>query len=570
MPIALRSILAALLAAGLAGGAAAEDCGLKLATTVEIQLGEDGSVLVPATLGGQQTLLILDTGAFWSVARQGLIGGLPVKRSAVEAVGIAGGRHSDYVTVPSLRLGTLAFSNVDFMVMPDALAADDSRIGGNIAANLLRAFDLEIDPAGRRISLFSQDHCKGKVFHWPHKEEIAVPLDIDRLGDLTIPVGIDGKGVWAAIDTGSAASLLGLDAAKRLFGLTPASPGVEPIGSAVAIDGKELPSYRYRFKTLAIEGVTFQNPWLTLADNQAEAGAGQRRFMQETGAKPHDLLLGMHQLRDLHLYFAYGEHMLYASTVAGDRAAAASAATAPARTADALDLAEADKLSQSAGAHLAAREFAQARQEVDEAIRVAPSVAALYLQRGIIDQSDGSPQAALGDYSKAIELDGALVEAYLDRGMAYLRAGDLPRAQADLDRAVALAPQRPEVFFARGELHLRRLENDAAIRDFGDALRLDAKFAEALVGRCQARTAAGQVQAALADCDQAIALKPGDAAPLDARGLAHGRAGQLDLAIADFTAALQIDPHDAMAQQDLAVARQLKGGRAGGAAAPAK
>ena len=51
-----------------------------------------------------------------------------------------------------------------------------------------------------------------------------------------------------------------------------------------------------------LSGIAFDGPWLALSQNSLEPGV--------------DLILGMRQLRRLHLYFAFGERKLYATAIA--------------------------------------------------------------------------------------------------------------------------------------------------------------------------------------------------------------------------------------------------------------
>jgi predicted aspartyl protease len=146
------------------------------------------------------------------------------------------------------------------------------------------------------ISLFSQDHCKGAGVYWSDE---AVTLTFRRKqGDpIAMPMvaaDLDGETVRTLIDTGSTVTFLQLEHAKRRFGISPQSPGVEPDGSAQVPSGKSIETYRYMFKTLTISGIRFENVSVRLG-NFDDA----------------DLVLGMNEIKKLRLYFAFKDQMIH-------------------------------------------------------------------------------------------------------------------------------------------------------------------------------------------------------------------------------------------------------------------
>jgi tetratricopeptide (TPR) repeat protein len=530
--------LIAALAFGLFGattGAHAETpkCGLQLFASVDMLNNNSGSILIPVTLDGEQTAMIIDTGAFWSGAALSVVPGLKTTNSSIGAVGAGGGVTHQVVRVPEIRIGSIVLNNIEFMLLPGNFTTDP-RIGGNIGANILRAFDVEIDPAARKVNFLSKDHCKGQVIHWPHSDLIDIPLHVGEDGILTIPVQLDGKELRAEIDTGASATDLRLDVAKAQFGLVPDSPGMEKAGTSRTIDGANLAQYEHRFETLAIQDVTFKNPVLLISEDKSAQTEAARRAQHAMGDE-HEMLLGMHQLRQLHLYFAYGEERLYATTVAGDAAAAGTTAQSAAFTpqADPVDGLHAGKLNESAIRHLNAREFQLAISDLDRAIALMPQVAGFYANRGIAYAQLGNSQQALQDFGQAIRMDPKLVTAYLGRSEVYARNHQLDMAISDVTKAIQINP-------------------------LGSS--------SALTARCRLHAAKKELREARLDCDQAVALGPHQAGPLEGRGLLNLAGGRLNDAIADFDAALELDSHRAWSLMGRGLARQRKGDLAGGKA----
>lgn len=107
---------------------------------------------------------------------------------------------------------------------------------------------------------------------------------------------LDNEDIRVILDTGSSVSWLSLDVARRHFGLTPESPGVIKRGEIVMPSGKKVTTYAYTFGALTLSGIRFENVQIELGDfDHAE------------------LVLGMHELRHLRLYFAFKSGVVYAT-----------------------------------------------------------------------------------------------------------------------------------------------------------------------------------------------------------------------------------------------------------------
>uniref|UniRef100_A0ACD5GTM0 Tetratricopeptide repeat protein n=1 Tax=Desertifilum tharense IPPAS B-1220 TaxID=1781255 RepID=A0ACD5GTM0_9CYAN len=57
---------------------------------------------------------------------------------------------------------------------------------------------------------------------------------------------------------------------------------------------------------------------------------------------------------------------------------------------------------------------------LNQAIALNPTMADIYILRGIVRSELNDPQGAIADYSEAIELDGDDAEVYIVRGLAQL------------------------------------------------------------------------------------------------------------------------------------------------------
>ena len=75
-----------------------------------------------------------------------------------------------------------------------------------------------------------------------------------------------------------------------------------------------------------------------------------------------------------------------------------------------------------------------------EAIRLQPTIARLWSDRGLLDLGQHAYANAVEDEARAIRLDPKLASAYYLRSVALGDSGDRQRAVADLRTAIGLDP----------------------------------------------------------------------------------------------------------------------------------
>jgi predicted aspartyl protease len=292
-------------ALGLSDPAFADQCSLGRELEAPMLPDSNYSPIISIGIDGQPRKFLLDTGGFWSLISPDVIAAYKARLEVYTGrLGLQGIPLNKSVQIHDLRLGNTIFHDTEFYVAPPGYLVDD----GTLGANWLQNFDVEIDPVKNTASFFSHDHCEGGVVYWPHQDLAIVPFEFDRSQkQISLPLTLGGKEIEAMIDTGSSESFLSLRAAKHLFDLTPDSPGMQASGSSIDERGRAHPIYRYQFSSLEIGDIVFKNPRIVIADM--------------AGDSP-DMILGMHQLHTLHLFFAYKERKLYITTAHGDIAAA--------------------------------------------------------------------------------------------------------------------------------------------------------------------------------------------------------------------------------------------------------
>ena len=94
--------------------------------------------------------------------------------------------------------------------------------------------------------------------------------------------------------------------------------------------------------------------------------------------------------------------------------------------------------------------------QIDEAIRINPTNAALLVRAGEISLAVGDSGQALQQAEKAIGLDPKLAGAWALRGRVFWRENQPDRALADLQRALEVEPRNPEVLLEVALLYRQR------------------------------------------------------------------------------------------------------------------
>ncbi len=134
------------------------------------------------------------------------------------------------------------------------------------------------------------------------------PITVAPSGHVFVNLELDNERISALFDTGASHSIVTLNAAHRLFGLDTRSPGVALVGSMMTADGGKTDAYRYRFKTLALKGITLKDPVMALVRDETR----RMRIIRPAGTPSPgeseglpDLILGLSEIRTLHLFIAY-------------------------------------------------------------------------------------------------------------------------------------------------------------------------------------------------------------------------------------------------------------------------
>lgn len=305
----LASVVVVLLAASPAIAADTPDtqCGLKRYASLDMREDQYGRVLVEVMVNHTPQWLLVDTGGATTEISEDVIGSLHIKEyplaPGLHVYAVNGSEITHWATVPSFEIGLAHFADRKFLALPSADGGTAHQMDGLLAPDLLSKFDLDFDFQNKKLNLFSQDHCEGKVVYWA-QSYAAMPFDMSEDGHIKLELSLDGKSTTGILDTGASATSLLAPEAHALFGISKDSPGVTG----------EPP--HFQLHELSVGGVKVLNPEIYLLDDAAD-----RAYRNEMGLGLHELgvpsslmpkmILGTNILRHLHLYIAYQEHKIY-------------------------------------------------------------------------------------------------------------------------------------------------------------------------------------------------------------------------------------------------------------------
>ncbi|MCK4731787.1 MAG: tetratricopeptide repeat protein, partial [Methanophagales archaeon] len=162
-------------------------------------------------------------------------------------------------------------------------------------------------------------------------------------------------------------------------------------------------------------------------------------------------------------------------------------------------------------------------------------LAVAYNNRGNAYSKLKQHEKAIGDFSKAIELNPKEAGFYFNRGSTYLKLNRYKKAIEDFDRAIELNPEDTEAYLNCGVAHRYLSQYEEAIEDLNRAIELNPKDGRAYSNRGSVYIDLRRNEEAIEDYNKAMELNPNLAAAYVNRGVTLVQTNEeLDKAIGDF------------------------------------
>lgn len=183
------------------------------------------------------------------------------------------------------------------------------------------------------------------------------------------------------------------------------------------------------------------------------------------------------------------------------------------------------------------KDYAKALEDYARTIELYPPLTSLACyHRGNVYAEMGDDEAALENYTSAVEARISIAECWYKRGLLLKKKGEIEQAGVSLTNAVMLKPDYPEAFNARGHCYKSLGLFKQAIQDYDEALKQWPTFTDALNNRGVAYAEMEQPAKAIGDFTKVLELTPDYAAAYKNRAMCHFDLKHYDQAWADVHA----------------------------------
>jgi predicted aspartyl protease len=237
-----------------------EACNLVRLADVPV-VSRDNLLFVKAGINGQWVTLLVDTGAERTVLTQAAVARLqlPHDRRVTRTMGIGGPSANWDAMLTSFVLGGLSLP-VDHLPVANfkGEAGNGPPIDGLLGADVLLAYDVDLDVPEQRMALYRPRRCDDARPPW-NEAARAVPGVTARRDRLFVPISLDGVRDMAVLDTGAQTTTIGPALAQRTEAHTSSAPSDQVVLAHGA--APEPVSVRlHKFRQLHIGPVMMEAP----------------------------------------------------------------------------------------------------------------------------------------------------------------------------------------------------------------------------------------------------------------------------------------------------------------------
>jgi enediyne biosynthesis protein E4 len=197
-------------------------------------------------------------------------------------------------------------------------------------------------------------------------------------------------------------------------------------------------------------------------------------------------------------------------------------------------------------------EFSQAITSFRKAVELNPKLSAAHYGIGLSLSKQHDLVHATEEFRTALSMNPHDPFSFLELGKIDLQKGDLPNAEKLFQEALRLRPGFAEALAELGKVYQRENASQKAEEAFREALRLQPGYSEASYGlalllRSQGRNEEAKPYFAKVEAREQAKTQAGKANALNSEGMKDAAEGKLNEALAAFEKALAIDPSFFMA-----------------------
>lgn len=161
------------------------------------------------------------------------------------------------------------------------------------------------------------------------------------------------------------------------------------------------------------------------------------------------------------------------------------------------------------------KDYSQALMAYEDTIKLNPTWAEAYNNRGIVKYELGQFSSAIEDYTTAIKLKPNFMDALNNRGNAYAANEQFQNAVKDLQAALKINGNSAVIHNNLGSIYLSMQKFNTAIKEYTEAIQINPHYSTAYYNRAIAHYRSGNLIQAMADIKSAITLSPNDSAMQD-------------------------------------------------------
>ncbi|HUB47384.1 MAG TPA: retropepsin-like aspartic protease [Acetobacteraceae bacterium] len=267
-------------------------------------------MFVTAGIGGRPVRLLVDTGAERTVLTEAAAARLGLQHDAhhmTRSFGIGGSSANWDVDIPGLTLGQTHFPVPRLAVGKFSIDhAGGLPVDGLLGADVLLAFDMDIDAPGHRLTLYRVRRCPYLKPPW-EEPSFEIPGVEARRDRLLVPIELDRVSGMAVLDTGAQATTVGIAMARRL-GLTEPLLANDKEIMAHGASPQPVAVHLHRFRELVVGDARIEAPTLAVVPQDSAMG---------------DALLGGDFLHGRRVWLSFPTRRLFVSMEGTSRLAAA-------------------------------------------------------------------------------------------------------------------------------------------------------------------------------------------------------------------------------------------------------
>lgn len=196
---------------------------------------------------------------------------------------------------------------------------------------------------------------------------------------------------------------------------------------------------------------------------------------------------------------------------------------------------------------------------LDSAIRLSPTSAGYYVNRGIARLERGDKPGAAEDYETALRLDPDNSLALHNLAALKSLAGDSQSAEKLLSESIEKNEKLPYPRAERGYQRLQSGDYKGALEDYNDVVRLEPNEPDNYINRGLVKEKLKDYAGALADYSHALKLDEKNPKAWVCRGNVVSKLGNWKEALEDYGVALTLDSQYALAYFNRGIAYQNSG-----------